>query len=412
MVIGNVIQATNPEARAAIEGGYAYTSLPQAMELLLLGQTRNLVVSGTHGKTTTSSLLAHTLNFCGKDPNFFIGGVSLDLPFSFQVSQTGPGNFFVLEGDEYDTAFWDKVPKFNHYLPDDVILTSVEFDHADIYSDFEAVMRAFRGLLERIRKNGRLIACYDYESVCELVRTADWKHSVEVISYGSDRSHGARFTPGKIFVEADATRFEVLDHEKGGSVVDELRIRAPGQHNVLNALAVWIETRQLNLNPDQVRAALAAFRGVKRRQEVRGEIGGVMVMDDFAHHPTAVRETLRALRQRYPSKRLVTVFEPRSATSRRKIFQKDYAVAFGEADAIFIAQPYDQSRIAAENQFSSQELVSDLVQTGKVANLMVTVDQGVQQVGSFAREGDLIAVLSNGGFDGFIAKLLTRLQSR
>jgi len=411
VVIGNVIQATNPEARAAIDGGYAYTSLPQAMELLLLGQTRNLVVSGTHGKTTTSSLLAHTLNFCEKNPNFFIGGVSLDLPFSFQVSQTGPGNFFVLEGDEYDTAFWDKVPKFNHYLPDDVILTSVEFDHADIYSDFEAVMRAFRGLLERIRKNGRLIACYDYASVRELVRTAEWKYPVEVISYGSDGSRGARFTPGKIFVEADATRFEVLDHEKGGVVVDELRIRAPGQHNVLNALAVWIVTHKLNLDPDQVRSALEKFRGVKRRQEVRGEVRGVMVMDDFAHHPTAVRETLRALRQRYPSKRLVTVFEPRSATSRRKIFQKDYAVAFGEADVIFIAQPYDQSRIASENQFSSQELVSDLVQVGKVAHLMVTVDQGVQQVGTFAREGDLVAVLSNGGFDGFIAKLLTQLQT-
>lgn len=409
VVIGNVIRSTNPEARAAIEGGYAYTSLPEAMESLLLEKTCNLVVAGTHGKTTTSSLLAHTLHFCGRDPNFFIGGVSLDLPFSFQVLNTASGNYFVLEGDEYDTAFWDKVPKFNHYLPNHVILTSVEFDHADIYADFNAVKLAFHGLLERIRKNGHLIACFDDPSVQALVRSAKWGHQTEVISYGSVSECGARFTPGKIEAGSEWTQFEILEH---GLLVDELKIRLPGKHNVLNALAVWIEARMLGLGADQVRRALEGFRGVKRRQEVRGEINEVLVIDDFAHHPTAVRETLRALRLRYPTRRLVAVFEPRSATSRRKVFQSDYVSALGEADVVFIAQPYDQSRIPVEGQFSSAQLVGDLQEAGRVAVLMKTVDQGVHEVASLARPGDLVAVLSNGGFDGFIAKFLAVLAEK
>lgn len=407
VIIGNVIRSVNPEARAAIDGGYAYTSLPEAMELLLLEKTRNLVVAGTHGKTTTSSLLAHTLASCEKDPSFFIGGVSLDLPFSFHVSSLTSGSFFVLEGDEYDTAFWDKVPKFNHYLPDHVILTSVEFDHADIYADFNAVKNAFYGLLERIRKDGRLIACFDYPAVSELVRSANWSYPIEVVSYGSVPECGARFTPGRIVTETDRTRFEILEH---GIVVDELSISLSGKHNVLNALAVWIECQRLGLDPDQVRGALGKFRGVKRRQEIRGEIEGVLVIDDFAHHPTAVRETLRALRLRYPSRRLIAVFEPRSATSRRKIFQQEYALAFNEADVIFIAKPFDQSRIPEESQFSSAQLVEDLKMNQKDVVLMESVDQGVESIIEQSKSGDLVAVLSNGGFDGLIGKLLTRLS--
>jgi UDP-N-acetylmuramate: L-alanyl-gamma-D-glutamyl-meso-diaminopimelate ligase len=189
IVIGNVIPAVNPEARAAIDGGYTYSSLPEAMENLMLRESRNLVVAGTHGKTTTSCMLAHVLAKAGKAPSYFIGGVSQDLPFSFQVTEAGPNPLFVLEGDEYDTAFWDKVPKFNHYLPNDVILTSVEFDHADIYADLPAVVRAFDGLMTRIRPEGRLIACWDYSTVRELAK----KTTVPVISYGISRESGARF---------------------------------------------------------------------------------------------------------------------------------------------------------------------------------------------------------------------------
>ncbi|MGK5081857.1 Mur ligase domain-containing protein [Bdellovibrionota bacterium FG-1] len=414
VVIGNVIRADNPEARAAIEGGFPYTSLPEAMEKLMLAETRNLVVAGTHGKTTTSSMLAHVLVKCGKEPSYFIGGVSQDLPFSFQVSDLKKGHPFVLEGDEYDTAFWDKVPKFNHYLPDDVILTSVEFDHADIYADLPAVVRAFEGLVDRIRPGGLLIACCDYAEVRNLAfkRVPHTGNPLRVISYGSADAKNARFRPGRIWVDGELTHFEVMDCSAGKPrLCDELMIQLSGHHNVLNALSVWILCREQGIPPDAFRAALASFRGVKRRQEVRGEMNGVMVMDDFAHHPTAVRETLRALRMRYPSRRLVAVFEPRSATSRRKIFQKEYGVAFGEADSIFIMTPFDQSRIAADDQFSSAQLVDDLKAAGKTALLMESVEQGVLDVARDSKAGDLVAVLSNGGFGGFIPKLLEKLAT-
>ena len=414
VVIGNVVGAVNPEARAAIDGDYVYSSLPEAMEQLFLGETRNLVVAGTHGKTTTSCLLAHVLKVCQKDPNYFIGGVSHDLPFSFHITDLHPGHPFVLEGDEYDTAFWDKVPKFNHYLPQDVILTSVEYDHADIYPDLAAVIRAFEGLMTRVQSKGRVIACYDYPVIRDLVK----KVSVPVLSYGSTAESGAQFHLGNVRVGAEFTQFEILDRGATGDsplrknpvCIDDPAIQIPGKHNALNALAVWLECRELGLDAELVRQAFRSFRGVKRRQEVRGEVSGVMVIDDFAHHPTAVRETLKSLRSKYPDRRLVTLFEPRSATSRRKIFQKDYVTAFQEADVLWIATPFDQSRIDKSEQFSSETLVQDLKNLGKMAFLMDSVETGVEAVAQMSRPGDLVAVLSNGGFGGFIQKFLDRLN--
>lgn len=407
VVIGNVIQAINPEARAAIDGGYAYTSLPEAMEHLMLQKTRNLLAAGTHGKTTTSSMLAHVLNFCGEDPSYFIGGVPTDLPFSFNVTRVDAGRPFVLEGDEYDTAFWDKVPKFNHYLPDDVILTSVEFDHADIYKDLDAVKSAFRGLVKRIRSGGRLIACTDYSAVVELIGEA--APAVKVMTYGREKSIGGE---EHYRVEGLKSVSGVLSFQVtlGGVLQESLELQMPGEHNALNALAVWIECRELGLDSAKIKQALGTFRGVKRRQEVRGEVRGVLVIDDFAHHPTAVRETLQALKAKYDGRRLVAVFEPRSATSRRKIFQEEYARAFGAAEAVFIATPYDQSKIPAADQFSTTQLVDDMRKRGSNASEFLKVDDGVQSVASAARAGDVVAVLSNGGFEGFIPKLLSALE--
>ncbi|MBI2712657.1 MAG: UDP-N-acetylmuramate dehydrogenase [Bdellovibrio sp.] len=409
VVIGNVIGKANPEAHAALTGGYVYSSLPEAMEKLLLQKTLNLVVAGTHGKTTTSSLLAHTLVQCGKNPNYFIGGVSHDLPFSFHLSSQEAGTPFVLEGDEYDTAFWDKVPKFNHYLPDHAILTSVEFDHADIYPDFQAVVRAFEGLLDRIRKNGRLIACFDYDSVKKLIHNV--RGDIRVISYGSSEKTGARYFPKKISMAPDMTHFEIYDSDLEKSVA-EVSMRISGVHNILNALSVWIECHELGIPVDQISGALKSFQGVKRRQEVRGEVQGVLVIDDFAHHPTAVRETLKALRAKYPDRRLVAVFEPRSATSRRKVFQNEYAAAFQGASVVHIAAPYDQSKIDSSDQFSSDQLVRDICKKGQMGFLMKDVESGVESIARDAKSGDLVAVLSNGGFGGFIPKLLEMLRKK
>lgn len=403
VVIGNVIRSDNPEARLAIDSGYAYTSLPEAMEALMLTLTRNRIVAGTHGKTTTSTLLSFVLAELGRKPNYFIGGVPVDLPYSFNVESIEKDHDFVLEGDEYDTAFWDKVPKFNHYLPDDVILTSVEFDHADIYADLDAVIRAFRGLVSRIRSGGRLIACLEYAPIRELVKEA----KVPVITYGVGAKSGARFTLGQVKANRDGgIEFDVCEN---GSAVDHVALSVPGEHNALNALAVYILCRESGFDMKRVKAAMLRFQGVKRRQEVRGVVEGVTVIDDFAHHPTAVRETLRALKAKYSKSRLIAVFEPRSATSRRKIFQRDYAEAFDQADGIFISVPYDQSRIAVAEQFSSQELVADLKGRKRSAAVFDSVDVGVQQVADFVEPGDVVAVLSNGGFGGFIAKLLEQI---
>lgn len=403
VVVGNVIRPDNVEARFAIDQGYRYTSLPEFMEKVMLKTTRNLVVSGTHGKTTTSSMLAHVLNQVGKNPNYFIGGVSQDLPHSFHVSSLAHSTPFVIEGDEYDTAFWDKVPKFNHYLPDDVILTSVEYDHADIYPDMSAVIRAFEGLVSRVRQGGRMIVCIDYDPMSDLILQS----KVPVITYSAKPNRSARFYPENVRVGATTT-FDVME---AGKKRESLEIGVPGEHNVLNALAVWIETQELGIPSPDVKQALKSFQGVKRRQEVRGERKGILVIDDFAHHPTAVRETVKALKQKYGDRRLVVVFEPRSATSRRKVFQKAYAESFADMGLVFIAKPYDQTSIASTDQFSSDQLVDDINKRGVKALVMKPVTQGgVDQVAATLKAGDVVAVLSNGGFDGFIPKLLDQLK--
>ena len=401
VVVGNVIGRTNPEMIAFMDRGDSYVSLPEFMEKHLLPGTRNLVVAGTHGKTTTSSLLAHVLNESAQAPSYFIGGVSASLPNSFHVE---PGSsYFVLEGDEYDTAFWDKVPKFNHYLPDDVILTSVEYDHADIYPDLDSVKKAFRGLISRIRPGGRLIACVETENVRELLNDS----KVPVVRYSRNLSDPADYHFTGAVTDGSGIRFEVLYQ---GKKVDDLSLPLPGEHNALNALAVYIECRLLGVESSLIKKGLASFSGIKRRQEERGEVRGVLVIDDFAHHPTAVRETLAALAAKYSGRRLLAVFEPRSATSRRKVFQKDYTEAFDCADGIFVAVAYDQSKIPTDQQFSSQELVEGLKARGRNAEFFESVESGVNSVATHSRAGDVIAVLSNGGFGGFIPKLLERLR--
>ncbi len=421
IVIGNVISRQNPEAQAVmVEGGCGvpYSSLPEMMEQFFLPLTRNIVVAGTHGKTTTSSLLAHVLLVAGLRPNYLIGGVAHDLPFSFHIHELAQNHPFVLEGDEYDTAFWDKVPKFNHYLPNDVIVTSLEFDHADIYPDFQAVLQAFVGLGQRIRQGGALIACVSGSRSSGvdtlLTRLGDALPEV-LLTYGLEDS-GAQFFPKNMTFHPERTTFELWEGERKWG---QLELQLPGVHNVLNAVAVWLEARRLGVRLDVLAQALLSFRGVKRRQEVKGEVAGVLMIDDFAHHPTAVRETLKALRARYPARRLVAIFEPRSASSRRKVFQQAFVGALALADLALIAKPYDQSKIPLDQLFSTETLVADLCQKrgAGFAQVLRTSggggggsDDAVIQVAALAQAQDLIVLLSNGHLGGFFEGLQQHLE--
>jgi len=406
VIVGNVIRAVNPEVQEVSRLGWKKAALPHFMQEHLLQKTRNIVIAGTHGKTTTSSLMAHVFEKADRNPSYFIGGVSRDLPESFRVTSIDANAPFILEGDEYDTVYWDKVPKFKYYLPDHAILTSVEFDHADIYRDLSDVVSVFQGFVRSIRPGGRLIACSDYENVRKLLSETGEKiltYGFEPSAYGKSRDH---FQISQFLASESGMKFEIL---KNGALAGKVSAPMSGKHNALNLLAVWICARENGIDETQIQNALSTFHGVSRRQEVRAEKNGVTVIDDFAHHPTAVRETLLGLKSRYPGRRLIAVFEPRSATSRRKVFQKEYGQAFVGADLVFIAIPHDQSEIRADDRFSSDELIRDLKSNGLQAQCFSTVEEGIQVVLRAKKPGDVIAVLSNGGFGGFIPKLVAGL---
>ncbi len=404
IVIGNVIRKDNPEAVAVMRGDVPYCSLPEFMEEILLDQTQNYVVAGTHGKTTSSSMLAFVFRELGLKPGYFVGGVSEDLPESFSAEGLIKGTPFVLEGDEYDTVFWDKVPKFFHYKPDHVILTSMEFDHADIYADMEAVRKAFRGLAARVRKNGTFIVCQDFLENEKLVQEKILPTGTRVITYGAGEESRAEYRAVGFRDHRDHQIFRI--EGPSGYVQEDVRLRLAGRHNVANALGVFLAATEVAaLKPAPVIDALARFRGVRRRQEIKGEFKGVLVIDDFAHHPTAVRATIQALKRRFPERRMVVAFEPRSATSRRKIFQQAYVQSFLEADATWIAEPYDQSRIGEGDRFSSDELVSELKAKGRFASVFTVGDDGFQAIARSLKTGDVFVVLSNGGFGGLATKI-------
>lgn len=401
VIVGNVIRADNPEMRAVIAQGLPIASLPEAMEKLLLQKTKNLVVTGTHGKTTTSTLLVYTLKWAGREPNYFFGGISKDLKNNFYVKNTDAGNVFVLEGDEYDTAFWDKVPKFNHYLPDHVILTSLEYDHADIYPDLEAIKKAFDGLLSRIRPGGIVVSYWDDPVIRDVVRRNTFgERQIKLITYGRSKKSEADYWIGECGFTGNEFEFEIQSNSKG--TLNKVKIRLPGIHNALNALAVWIQCLELGIDPEIIKNGFQKFQGVKRRQEHKLTHREITLIDDFAHHPTAVRETLLALKMQFPKHRMIVVYEPRSATSRRKVFQKDYESALSIADILWIAQPFDQTRIAASDWFSSEVLAKGLLDLGKTARLLGDVKTGAKEIVQSARPKDVIVVLSNGDFGGMV----------
>ncbi len=400
VIIGNVIRRDNPEALAVMERSIPYMSFPQAISHLCLQGRRSLVAAGTHGKTTTATLLAAALRGTGADPGFMIGGVPLDFGTGFHV---GSPPWFVLEGDEYDTAFFDKQPKFLHYRPYGLILTSIEFDHADIYQDLGHIRDAFARLVRIVDPEGLIVACRDWPVVREVCQNAPCR----VITYGA-AADDAMWHIGDLRISGGKTSFSAC---LGDEVRMDLEIWLPGLHNALNGLGVAALCYHLGLSPDGVRQGLASCAGAKRRQEVIGEINGITVIDDFAHHPTAVRETLKALREKYTGRRLIAVFEPRTNTSTRAVFQRVYPGSFESADLILVREvPYPE-KAPEGDRFSSERLVEDLRGAGRDAHYFMNAGEILDYLTGEAGPGDVIAIMSNGDFEGLHQKLITALKN-
>jgi UDP-N-acetylmuramate: L-alanyl-gamma-D-glutamyl-meso-diaminopimelate ligase len=400
VVVGNALSRGNPEVEAVLDRKQRMSSLPAMLaEEFIRGRT-SLVVAGTHGKTTTTSLLAHILNTAGKDPSFLIGGVPRDFERSYRL---GKGGYFVVEGDEYDSAFFDKRPKFLHYLPDIAIIGNIEYDHADIYPDLAAVQRAFVHLMNIVPRRGLIVAGLETPALRELLPRA---HS-PVETFGL--SEGADWRAVNVSVSASGGwGFTLI---RGGKDLGAFTLGLGGEHNLRNALAATAVASAIGIPLDTARRAVASFAGVKRRLEVRGSARGVTVFDDFAHHPTAVRETLRALRASAPAGpgRLVAVFEPRSYTSRTRVFQEEFARAFQDADRIVVSSAHMPGKVPESQRISEKELVRAIAELGRDARFVASVDDIVRQLAGDLQEGDRVVVLSNGGFGGIHEKLLVAL---
>jgi UDP-N-acetylmuramate: L-alanyl-gamma-D-glutamyl-meso-diaminopimelate ligase len=397
VIVGNVITRHNPEAIRLSQTNIPYVSFPQALGHFAMKDKRSIVVCGTHGKTTTSALAAWVLEKSGMDPSFMIGGILNNFRTNFKV---GEGHDFVIEGDEYDSAFFDKGPKFLHYNPFITILTSIEFDHADIYKDLEHVIESFRRLIDLIPPDGLLIYNLD-----DLIVAAEVKRArCPVISYGLHAD--GKWKAVDIAIRDGITQLKIL---RDGNKYASLTTPLYGLHNISNLLGVAALSEHMGIDTLTLSEAATTFMGVKRRQEIRGEKKGVLILDDFAHHPTAVEKTIRALRDRYAGRRLIAVFEPRSNSSRRNVFQERYSLSFDEADLIFIPEPPLMEKIPAGERFSSMELVSSLNRRGLKAFYCPDHDNLLGEILKMVRRDDVILIMSNGPFDNLHDRLLERL---
>jgi UDP-N-acetylmuramate: L-alanyl-gamma-D-glutamyl-meso-diaminopimelate ligase len=406
IIVGNAISRGNPEAEAVLARGLPHLSMPQAIERFFLQDKIPLVVAGTHGKTTTAAMLAWVLESAGKDPGFFLGGIPKNFAGNFKL---GEGKFFVLEGDEYDTAFFDKGPKFLHYRPRCVLLTSIEFDHADIYRDLEHVKESFRKLLRLIPSDGWLAANLDFPAVQELL--SEYRGQLRTYAMQEKNRSRADFF-GEILSDGELCSFCVLSREEGEECCHrEVSWNLPGRHNASNALGLIALASQLGLSWEEIRHGLLTFQGVRRRQDVLGEIGGITVIDDFAHHPTAVRETVEAIRRRYPARRLWAVFEPRSNSSKRDVFQEEYPQGFMAADLVLIADVFMPEKVKDGKILNVERIVEEINRTSGAskARHISGIDRMAAALVQEARSGDVLLFMSNGGFGGIQQKVLEDL---
>ncbi len=403
VVIGNAVSRTNAEAVAATERGLRLESFPSALEALFLATRHPVVVAGTHGKTTTTSITSWLLEACGQAPGFLIGGS----PANFTSgARLGSGAPFVIEGDEYDTAYFDKGPKFLHYRPRTAIIGNVEFDHADIYADLESVVRAFESFARLVPEDGRLLL-HDVDPHTPRL-TAAARARVETVGRG-ERADWRIVDEGRA---AAGTSFRVLTpSDRGRRLLGPFTLALAGAHNVTNATFAIAACHSFAVTERQLVEGIAGFRGVKRRLEVVGEARGVTVIDDFAHHPTAVLATLGALRSRYPGARLWMVFEPRSATSRRAVFQEDFARSFAAADRVVLAPLWEPHKVPDGQRLDVERMVRDVNALGTAATAPGGVDEIVAEIAREAAPGDVVTILSSGSFGGIHRKLLGALTA-
>jgi UDP-N-acetylmuramate: L-alanyl-gamma-D-glutamyl-meso-diaminopimelate ligase len=408
VIVGNAISRGNVELEHVLDARIPFTSMAAVLHDEFLGGRESLVVAGTHGKTTTTSMLAWIYEVASRTraefaPSFLIGGVAENFGTSFMVRQAGEGirQPFILEGDEYDTAFFDKGPKFLHYFPDAAILTHVEFDHADIYPDLAAVKTAFKRLVNLIPRRGRVVAFDGSENVSECVAKA----FCEVERYGFKPDSHWRVAVMRH--EGAATRWTLL---RAGEVFAELRLPMAGEHNALNATAAAALAAGQGVPAAAIVEALATFRSVKRRLEVRAEVNGVTIIDDFAHHPTAIRETLRALRTAYPGRRLWVVLEPRSNTLRRNVFEAELVESLALADRSVLAEIFKSEAIPVGERLHPENVVAALRARGLASAVYADADAIVAAIAPELRAGDVVAILSNGGFGGIYEKLPTAIE--
>jgi UDP-N-acetylmuramate: L-alanyl-gamma-D-glutamyl-meso-diaminopimelate ligase len=403
VVVGNAISRGNAELEAVLNQKLLYTSAAATIKEEFIRGRHSLAVAGTHGKTTTTSLLAWALECAGLNPGFLIGGVAENFATSFRLTAAP---YFVIEADEYDTAYFDKGPKMWHYLPDTAVVNNIEFDHADIYRDEEAYKLAFARFINLIPGNGALIAGWDSPIVRELAPKS--LAPIESFGYGGETSGAPpRWQATDVSFAEACTRFTVL-HD--GKLWGRVETPLAGAFNVRNCLATIAAAESVRADRAGVREGLRTFLSVRRRLEVRGTVRAITVIDDFAHHPTAVRETIEAVRQRYPGRALVTVFEPRSYTAQRREFQQPYIDAFGAADRIILAGLFHPERYTHETAIDPAAMVQRWTELGKAAHFIPDVDEIVRTLTTTLRGGEIVLIMSNGAFGGIHAKLLAALQ--
>ncbi len=398
VIVGNVITKDNPEAGELLHLGIPYFSMPQALKKFAMDRKKSIVIAGTHGKTTTSALTVWILELAGMNPSFMIGGIAKNFNSNFKLA-TGP--YFVIEGDEYDTAFFDKRPKFLHYNPFLTLLTSIEFDHADIYKGIEDIKDSFRRLIQIIPAEGLLCANIDDPTIYDEIKKA----RCPSLTYALKKEADLKI--GDITANDGRTRLTILKGKKEYlSVTTDLY----GNHNIYNILAAISIASHLKIKGEIIAKAIKSFKGVKRRLELIGNYMDILVIDDFAHHPTSVRETVKAVKSHYRNRRLVAVFEPRSNSSRRNIFQNTYASSFNCADLVILPEPPMMDKILLKERFSSIKLTANLKEGGIEAHYFPNNDDLLEELLTLIKRGDVILIMSNGAFDHIQERLLDRLK--